>query len=129
MPLCVEPLNEAHLADAAALVARRYAELRAMVPDLPPRREDPAVILPMLADITPRSPGAVALRDGRLVGFMNCCLIIRDEGTASITGAFTVEEARGQGVGAAVLARAIQWARDEGYCRPSPTPCALFLPA
>ena len=43
--------------------------------------------------------------------------IIRDEGTARITGAFTRADRRGQGVAAALLDAALAWARDEGYIR------------
>lgn len=43
--------------------------------------------------------------------------IVRDPGTVSITGAFTVDRARGDGVATALLNRALAWARDEGYVR------------
>ena len=43
--------------------------------------------------------------------------IIRDEGTASITGAFTRADRRGQGVAAALLNAALAWAAGEGYVR------------
>ncbi len=43
--------------------------------------------------------------------------VIVDPGTASIMGAFTREDARGGGVGAALLERALQWARGQGYER------------
>jgi len=47
----------------------------------------------------------------------DACTIIRDEGTTSITNAFTREAARGNGVASALLNRALEWARAEGYIR------------
>jgi GNAT superfamily N-acetyltransferase len=47
------------------------------------------------------------------------CLPLQDEGTISIGGAFTVPEARGSGVGAAVLEAAVEWAGTAGYKRMS----------
>jgi GNAT superfamily N-acetyltransferase len=47
----------------------------------------------------------------------DACAIIRDEGTTSIVGAFTREHARGRGIAAALLDRALEWARFEGYVR------------
>jgi GNAT superfamily N-acetyltransferase len=47
------------------------------------------------------------------------CLPLQDEGTISIGGAFTIPEARGSGVGAAVLEAAVEWARTAGYKRMS----------
>jgi GNAT superfamily N-acetyltransferase len=43
--------------------------------------------------------------------------IIRDEGTASITGAFTRADRRREGVARALLDAALAWARSEGYVR------------
>lgn len=43
--------------------------------------------------------------------------IIRDEGTASITGAFTRADRRGGGVATGLLDSALAWARDRGYAR------------
>lgn len=43
--------------------------------------------------------------------------IIRDEGTMSITGAYTYPDARGSGVATALLDRALAWARETGYVR------------
>jgi len=45
------------------------------------------------------------------------CTIIRDEKTASIVRAFTLERARGQGIATALLNRSLDWARSEGYER------------
>lgn len=62
----------------------------------------------------------------------NACTIIRDPGTASITGAFTRPDVRGRGVAAALLERGLAWARAEGYTRcavdfePMNTPAARF---
>jgi GNAT superfamily N-acetyltransferase len=47
----------------------------------------------------------------------NACTLIQDPGTASITGAFTVRQARGRGIGAALLNRALLWAKEHGYTR------------
>ena len=43
--------------------------------------------------------------------------IIRDPGTASITGAFTVPERRGKDIASTLLDAALSWARTEGYVR------------
>jgi GNAT superfamily N-acetyltransferase len=47
----------------------------------------------------------------------DACTIIRDKGTASITHAFTRPAARGSGLATALLNRALEWARAEGYTR------------
>ncbi len=58
--------------------------------------------------------------------------IIVDEGTTSITGAYTVERARGRGVAAALLDRVLAWGREQGYVRcavdfePMNAPAARF---
>jgi GNAT superfamily N-acetyltransferase len=43
--------------------------------------------------------------------------IVRDPGTASITGAYTVPERRGDGIATRLLAAALGWAREAGYVR------------
>ena len=64
---------------------------------------------------------------GRPVAYMkavpasdDACHIIRDQATASVTVAFTEEEFRGRGIGAALLNCSLQWARSSGRQR-----CAL----
>lgn len=66
----------------------------------------------------------LAWQDDQPVAFMkigpatqDASTIIRDEGTASITGAYSLPDVRGQGMGTALLARCIDWAREAGYIR------------
>ncbi|HEX5828114.1 MAG TPA: GNAT family N-acetyltransferase, partial [Candidatus Limnocylindrales bacterium] len=70
--------------------------------------------------------GAVFLAtvDDRPVAFLrigpsadDVATIVRDPGTASITNAFTVPGLRGAGIGSALLAEAVAWAREAGYVR------------
>jgi GNAT superfamily N-acetyltransferase len=70
MPFEILPLMDEHLEDAAALFVERYAEMRTHVPYLPAHFEDADAILPLLSEVAGRSPGVVALRDTKLVGFL-----------------------------------------------------------
>ncbi len=63
-------LTEDHLEEAAAMAAARYAAGRAGDPTWPERFEDPGAILLRLRGMAERAPGAAALGDGRLVGFL-----------------------------------------------------------
>ena len=74
-PLDVVPLEAHHLPCAAALACRRYRALRETVPSLPPRYENPQIVLPMLRDIAAGAPGVAAMRGGRLVGFLAAFLL------------------------------------------------------
>ncbi len=47
----------------------------------------------------------------------DACVILQDEKTAGITAAFTWRDARSQGVATALLNRALEWARSQGYER------------
>jgi GNAT superfamily N-acetyltransferase len=71
----IVPLETLHLPHAAALVCKRYANLRERVPCMPPRYEDPQVVLPMLRDLSGGAPGVAAVREGQLVGFMVAYLL------------------------------------------------------
>jgi GNAT superfamily N-acetyltransferase len=66
----------------------------------------------------------VATLDDRQLAFLrigpsadDVATIVRDAGTASISGAYTVPELRGTGVASALLAEAVDWARDAGFVR------------
>jgi GNAT superfamily N-acetyltransferase len=66
----------------------------------------------------------VATHDGRPIAFLrigpsadDVATIVRDPGTASITGAYTVPAHRGGGVATALLDAAVEWARESGYAR------------
>lgn len=62
-------------------------------------------------------------------GNQGASTIVRDPGTIGITGAFTVERARGDGIATALLNRGLSWARDEGYIRCSVDFEAMNVPA
>jgi GNAT superfamily N-acetyltransferase len=47
----------------------------------------------------------------------DACDLIVDPGTSSITGAYVAPEARCGGIATALLARAVEWAREQGYAR------------
>jgi GNAT superfamily N-acetyltransferase len=66
----------------------------------------------------------VATVDDRPVAFLrigpsadDVATIVRDKGTASISNAYTVPELRGTGIGSALLAEAVAWARGARYVR------------
>ena len=66
----------------------------------------------------------LAVRDDRPVAYLHIgpcaddvATIVRDASTASITGAFTARDQRGDGVGTVLLDAALEWAREQGYRR------------
>ncbi|HSJ57857.1 MAG TPA: hypothetical protein VLC95_11790, partial [Anaerolineae bacterium] len=75
MRIDIVPLTEAHIPAAAALVAARYRDLRRHVPLLPASYADPDVMASLLGGLVPRVPGAAAMRDGALAGFLAGYLI------------------------------------------------------
>jgi hypothetical protein len=72
MTVTVDPFAEEHLQPAAALLAARPRRARAAAPDLPPRFEDAAATFPVLQELFALDgmDGVVAVRDGRLSGFL-----------------------------------------------------------
>ena len=67
MPLQIVPFADAHIADAAHMVAARCRVLRERVPVLPPRYAEAETLAAMLAN---HPPGVAALRGDQLAGFM-----------------------------------------------------------
>jgi GNAT superfamily N-acetyltransferase len=76
MALELVPFTDDHLEEAAAMAAARYAAGREQNPAWPQRFEDPGAILPQLRDMVAGAPGAAALREGRLVGFLLAYLFL-----------------------------------------------------
>ena len=70
MTIEILPLEERYLEDAAALACARYRALRERLPLMPARFQDPDTILPPLRDLAGQAPGVVAVRGGRLAGFL-----------------------------------------------------------
>ena len=70
MALEILPLEERHLEDAAALVCARYRALRGTLPLMPTRFENTDAIRPQLRDLAGQAPGVVAIRGGKLAGFL-----------------------------------------------------------
>jgi GNAT superfamily N-acetyltransferase len=78
-------------------------------------------------DAALRDPGIavwIAARRGSVIGYLrqgpptdDACDVIVDAGTTSITGAYVEPIARGEGVATSLLARAIDWGREQGYAR------------
>lgn len=75
-----------------------------------------------LAD--PTMAAWLAEQDGLPVGYLlqtpasdDACDLTFEAGTSSITGAYVDRAARGCGVATALLARAVEWAREQGYSR------------
>jgi len=66
----IVPLGDEHLEDAAALFTDGYRVARQHEPLLPACHEDPGAILPKLRDLAQKEPGVVAVRDGRVAGFL-----------------------------------------------------------
>lgn len=71
-PLDLAPFSEAHLDAAAALLAARHRADRAGASLLPARFEAPAEVRAQVAAAlaAPRASGVVALRNGRLTGYL-----------------------------------------------------------
>ncbi|MBM4466303.1 MAG: GNAT family N-acetyltransferase [Chloroflexi bacterium] len=84
MSLKIVLLQNKHLEDAAALVTTGYRALRERVPSLPSRYEDASSILPLLRDLAGQAPGVVAMRDGRLAGFLSGMVLPDFRGKRSV---------------------------------------------
>lgn len=92
MTIELVPWGEEHLVDAAALVTRRYTDLRQEVPALPRRYAEVSTILPLLREVAGTASGVVALHGGRLVGFLGGWLLPSFQGRPTV---FSPEWANG----------------------------------
>jgi len=70
MSLAVEPFGAAHVPAAAALLAARHRADRTHEPGLPADGEDPGAAAAIVAAIARSAPGVVAIRRGRVVGYL-----------------------------------------------------------
>jgi GNAT superfamily N-acetyltransferase len=61
---------EQHVEDAAALVARRYTNLRGVVPSMPACYERPAALQSLVHNLTEHNAGVAAIDGGQLIGFL-----------------------------------------------------------
>jgi GNAT superfamily N-acetyltransferase len=68
----LRPFSEDFVGDAGTLLAARHRRQREAEPLLPPRYEEPAAAADLVAELAAGegASGAVALRDGRLVGYL-----------------------------------------------------------
>ena len=71
----IVPFRDNHLKDAAVLVATRYRTERALNKSLPARFEDAGAVASLLQDYTKERAGVVAIRGGRLAGFLTYMLL------------------------------------------------------
>jgi GNAT superfamily N-acetyltransferase len=62
-------------------------------------------------------PCHVAVEDGRLVGMVAAFADEEDAGTADLIAMFVTPDARGRGIGAALVDAQLAWARAEGFAR------------
>jgi GNAT superfamily N-acetyltransferase len=66
-----------------------------------------------LAYVEEKCVGFIAFEPG-----ISCeCLLLRHESTIRIIGAFTIPQARGQGIATALLSQGLSWAQSQGYTR------------
>jgi GNAT superfamily N-acetyltransferase len=101
-------------------LSRHLADAPVFLPDAD--AADPDEVREQLAD----SDRAcfVGWQNGQAVGYVSvrsanpdAGWLIQDSGTASIDGAYTLPECRGQGIATALLNAAITWARERDYVR------------
>jgi GNAT superfamily N-acetyltransferase len=71
----IAPMQPEHIASAAEMFAARFRRLRAEVPALPERMENPAAVRGLLERLLERSAGVAALEGGRLVGYLGWWLV------------------------------------------------------
>jgi GNAT superfamily N-acetyltransferase len=99
MSLEIVPLQDEHIKDAAALVSAGYRALRQHVPSMPSRYEEVSSILPPLRDLAGQAPGVIAMRDGRLAGFLLGMVLPEFRGKRSVYSPEWANAVDGEGGG------------------------------
>ena len=74
MPFELVPFREEHVEAAAQLITASYRVYRSSQPALPDQWTSADERATAIRDDLTRGPGVVALENGRLVGFLGCCL-------------------------------------------------------
>lgn len=138
--LCIDGVRDLSMPDvpSAPLEVRRAGPADvAAVTDLSRGLSDHGRASPIFLDGHPEDEAAwaaqladdervvyLALASGTPLAYMRigpasdeACGIIMDEGTASITGAYAVPDARRRGVASALLRACLGWAAEAGYAR------------
>ena len=62
--------SQEYLDEAELLFTTAYQRLRSSIPLMPLCHEDPATIVPLLSDLSAHNAGAVAILDGKMVGYL-----------------------------------------------------------
>ena len=84
MPLEIVEFQDKHVQDAASLFTARYRALRDKVLSLPSRYGNASAVEPLLHDLVRQGPGVAAIRNGRLVGFLQGMLLTSFRGKRAI---------------------------------------------
>ena len=92
----IDRFGAKHIPGAAALVAKRYAAMRKLIPALPSSYEDPELLASLLHKLDQRGIGVVALDGDRLVGFVTG---IKIDSFRSFPTWFSPEWANGAAIG------------------------------
>ena len=92
----IDRFGAKHIPGAAALVAKRYAAMRKLIPALPSSYEDPELFASLLHKLDQRGIGVVALDGDRLVGFVTG---IKIDSFRSFPTWFSPEWANGAAIG------------------------------
>lgn len=97
MTLCsIEPFEEKHIEDAARLFAKRYRLEREHMHLLPSRYEDCSAVVPLLRDQINRTPGVVAIEDGRISGYLIGQLFLSWRGRRGVFVPFWAHSGEGE---------------------------------
>ena len=68
--ISVEPFTEHYIEEAALLFSAAYRCQRLSIPEMPICHDHPATIVPLLCDLAAHNSGAVAVSDGKMVGYL-----------------------------------------------------------